>query len=228
MTDSRDGLLFHYPDQLEYDSLYEEIFKQRTYYVDLDTNTPLIVDCGAHIGMTTLYLHKLYPHATFICIEPDPRNLSYLTQNLAENQVENVTIVPKAVVGKFEKRKTIPFYASPRLGVFSSIHTGGWTGDQEGSTVEVETTTLSSYLTKPVDLLKIDIEGMETEVIWEAQYLLHNVRHVMIEFHRTANHPEDKILRLLKNAFKTVEVTVDERKERNRKNQLLFIEATKE
>lgn len=37
-----------------------------------------VVDCGANIGITTVYLAKIFPKAQLIAIEPDPGNFSVL------------------------------------------------------------------------------------------------------------------------------------------------------
>ncbi len=218
------NLTIHYNDADELKTLLDEIWRKRTYYVDLPTNTPLIIDAGAHIGLTTLYLNSLYPHAEFICIEPNPQNLALLSRNLEENGVANVTIIPKALAIRIGK---VDLFTNSKWTVFSSLKKGGWTGEEKGETVTVETTLLSELLTRPVDFLKMDIEGEETAVIRQAQNQLHFVDHMIIEFHKTKDHPEDLMLKLLHNHFAKVTVSVDDRKERTRTNQLLLIEASK-
>src|SRR5258708_8147332 len=146
-TTFRDRVI-HYNDEDELNTLLDEVWKKRTYYVDLETNTPYIIDAGAHIGLTTLYLHSLYPQATFLCVEPNPENLLLLRKNLAENNVTNVTILAKALSNKVSRVK---LFTNPRWTVFSSLKSGGWTGEEQGEYVEVEKTTLSSILDRQVD-----------------------------------------------------------------------------
>lgn len=217
-------LTIHYTDEDELNTLLDEIWRRRIYYVDLPTNTPTIIDAGAHIGLATLYLHSLYPRAKFICVEPNPQNLKLLEKNLRDNNVENFTIIPKALSNHEGKVK---LFVNPKWTVFSSLKNGGWTGEEKGEHIEVEATSLSSLISEHVDLLKIDIEGEETVVLREAQNLLKFIDHIIIEFHKTKNHNEDLVLKLLKNSFKTVDITTDERRERNKSNQLLLIEASR-
>ena len=221
VTTFRD-LTIHYTDEDELNTLLEEIWRKRSYYADLNTNTPYIIDAGAHIGITTLYLHSLYPQAEFLCIEPNPQNLILLKQNLAENNVTNVTILPKALS---KTEGTVKLFTNSRWTVFSSLLPNGWTGEEKGEYVDVETIPFSSLLTRPIDLVKMDIEGEETIVIREAQAKLHFIKHIIIEFHKTHTHHEEFILKLLRNVYKHVDVSKDERKERTRSNQLLMIEA---
>lgn len=44
---------------------------------------PLIIDCGANIGLSALFLAKLFPKATIYAIEPDENNFMMLKLNIA-------------------------------------------------------------------------------------------------------------------------------------------------
>lgn len=223
VTDYR-GLTIHYNDTDELKTLLEETFKHNSYYVDLETSTPRIIDAGAHIGVPALYFHSLYPHAKMLLFEPNPANLELLRLNLEANNVTDAVVLPKALVGKTPHHT---LYTNSRWTVFSSLLPGGWTGDEASEPIEVETTPLLPYLAEPIDLLKMDIEGMETEVIEAAREGLRNVAHLILEFHRTKTHTEDRMLKILNPYFGTIEVTEDQRHERDRHNQLLMIEAHK-
>ncbi len=224
-VDFRD-LSIQYPNQEEFDTLKEEIFKQNSYYVEFASSTPFIIDAGSHIGMSALYFHKLYPQASLTCIEPNPFNLTYLEQNLEDNLIQ-ATVLPRALVGRREKRAQIPLYTHPKWSLFSSLHKGGWTGEDAWQQTTVETLQLSSIITSPVDLVKLDIEGSETDVVEELIGKFKLIAHLMIEFHETPSRPKDKILRILNGNYPHVTVKKDPRKEKSRKNQLYFIEASK-
>lgn len=213
-----------YTDDDELRTLIEEIWRKRTYYVEIETPEPYIIDAGAHIGLPVLYLHTLYPRAKFLCFEPNPTNLKNLRQNLEDNLVDNVTIIPKALS---DQEGTAKFFTNERWSVFSSLSAGGWTGEEQGKMIAVETTPLLPYLDKHVDLLKMDIEGSETMVLEAAQEGLVNVDHLILEFHRTHDHHEERLLKILRKYFDTIDVTIDHRKERNYHNQLLMIEASR-
>ncbi|HEY3367743.1 MAG TPA: FkbM family methyltransferase [Symbiobacteriaceae bacterium] len=49
-----------------------------------------VLDAGANIGSTALFLAKVEPTATIYCFEPDPLNFSLLNLNIALNQVPRV------------------------------------------------------------------------------------------------------------------------------------------
>lgn len=231
----RDTTFFYY-DQLEFDTLIEEEFKQHQYYVDLPTNEPFIIDVGAHIGTSTLYLHTVYPNATFVCVEPHPQNIQLLAKNLEANGITRAAIIPKALVGKRDKRETVELFSNNTFTVFSSLKRGGWSGKEDGQATRVKTAKLSEIIKEivakrhnveyAIDLLKIDIEGAETDVIDEAQQELKHVRHVIIEFHKTYSHHEKDLLKILRQFFAFVEITHEDKKA-PKHQRLLLIEARK-
>ena len=92
------SLRFSYTNTQEFRGLYREIFKQHQYYVELETETPLIIDAGAHIGLATLYFKQQYPAGRVVAIEPLPQNLQLLHHNLEMNRIDGVVVIPAALV----------------------------------------------------------------------------------------------------------------------------------
>jgi FkbM family methyltransferase len=43
---------------------------------------PLIIDCGANIGLAAVWFANKLPHARVVCIEPDAQNLAVLQRNI--------------------------------------------------------------------------------------------------------------------------------------------------
>lgn len=224
MTTTFQNLSFSYPDQMEFDTLIQEVFKDHSYYVDLATQTPLIIDAGAHIGTSVLYFHKQYPRARFICIEPNPQNLHYLQLNLAANSVTSVQVIPKALVGA-RGGEQVPLYLDPTWGVFASLLPGGWTKDRSHTSIRVPTIKLSEIITEPVDILKMDIEGMEMEVLMEAGESLRLVSHCVLEFHQTRPGELETMQRFLARYFSDIEIEKDPRREKRKEHQLYTIKA---
>jgi FkbM family methyltransferase len=62
------------------------------------TSTPLILDCGANIGLSSLYFAKNWRSAHVVAVEPDPGNFALLRRNV-EGQA-NIQPVQAAVGGK--------------------------------------------------------------------------------------------------------------------------------
>jgi FkbM family methyltransferase len=145
-----------------------------------------------------------------LALEANPVTFALLQQNIAANRLRDVRAVQAALA---PEEGTIPFYASA-----SDEEPGAW-GDSaiqqpwhEGpgtTVVAVPAQTLSSLLTRRVDLLKLDIEGLETAVLAEAAPRLARVRQVILEFHGTRRNPANSIVQLeeiLRRAGFTVDV----------------------
>ena len=53
------------------------------YQAILDNDKkPIIIDCGAYIGVSSLRFAKMWPKAVVVSVEPDPGNLKMLRRNL--------------------------------------------------------------------------------------------------------------------------------------------------
>lgn len=191
------GIKFSFANSREFLKIYRDIFEREEYFFQTNKRSPAIIDCGAHIGIATLYLKRLYPDARVICFEPNPRTFELLRLNIMQNGLSGVVFVNAALASENSQR---PLNAS-------CIEDSPWSWDDScvqpkwneptSKTIPVRTVRLSSYLNQPIDLLKIDIEGMETEVLEEAQIKLQLVEECVIEFHGTNSNPTNTPERLL-------------------------------
>jgi FkbM family methyltransferase len=50
--------------------------------------TPLIIDCGANIGLSAAYFSERFPQATIVAIEPEPDNYALAKHNCPAKNVE--------------------------------------------------------------------------------------------------------------------------------------------
>jgi FkbM family methyltransferase len=146
-------------------------------------NVKLIVDCGANVGVTSYYLLHRYPNARLIALEPDAGNYMLCRRNL-EAFGSRAVVIRGALWPECR-----PLRISP-----SSRARGSWALSVEPAEAhdgEVEGLTLSELLKRagvepPIDLLKIDIEGAETEVFRAGGECLTLARHLVIELHSPA------------------------------------------
>lgn len=174
-------------------SMYREIFKKEIYKFKTETKKPYIVDCGANIGLSVIYFKKLYPESEIIGFEPDKRIFDMLKNNIKSFDFDNIQIIQKALWNK--EGETI----------FSSEGAdAGRLADKSEITnpTSVMTTSLRGYLEKPVDFLKIDIEGTETVVMEDCADLLINVKNLFVEYHSFGDKEQrlDILLGILKRA----------------------------
>lgn len=195
------NLEIEYTNSDEFHYLYEEIFKKHCYYMELENFSPKILDIGGHIGLATLYFKSIYPEAKITVFEPNPRILKMLEHNIERNKLTDVEIVPKAAwTSDGEIQLYIDEDDQSQWYSTGSLIKGAWRGDQSTKPITVPTISLAEYLQEPVDILKMDIEGAETELIDSVKKYLKNVKHSFIEFHATREHRPEKLIKTLQNA----------------------------
>lgn len=182
-----DVIFYNYAEQVP---VIGELFIEECYYFTAQKKDPLILDCGGNIGLATLYFKKyLYPQAKIIIFEPDPCNFSILQKNIARNSLTNVSMVNKALSNK--KGKAM-FYCDYKgsIGAHLIVKNGDDSAksrdNDEKKKKSVECVLLSDYIDRPVDLLKLDIEGSEGLVLEDLEKTkkMKFIKEMIIEFHR--------------------------------------------
>lgn len=132
-----------------------QIFFNKEYQIKELKSAKFIIDCGANIGLSAIYFANVYPRATIIAIEPDPKNFEVLKQNTVN--YENIKCLELAI-----------WPTLTELALFDP-GIGSW-GYQTKPAIEggVKTITIDQimkqYKVHQIDLLKIDVEGAEEEL----------------------------------------------------------------
>ena len=179
------------PDAASFLFMKKEIFEQGIYKFRADTETPYILDCGANIGLSIIYFKQILPQAEIVGFEPDEMIFSVLKKNLDALGLSDVTLKKRAV---WSSETTLMFLEEGADG-------GRVASKQDLSAAKkVETVRLREYLNRPVDFLKIDIEGAETEVIVDCEDQLHQVKNMFIEYHSFVNRAQtlDQMLSVIR------------------------------
>jgi FkbM family methyltransferase len=159
-------------------NLFSEIFINEAYNRPLSTAEPLILDCGANVGMATLFFKYKYPNARIHAFEPQAAMLPFLEKNVQANKLDKVTIHPVAVG---DHHGTVTFYEAAG---FSEI--AGLYPERSGATArEVPMRPLSDFITEPVDLLKMDVEGAEWLLMKDIirTGAINKVKTIVLEYH---------------------------------------------
>lgn len=142
-----------------------------------------VVDIGAHIGSFALLASARLPagrhgRARVIACEPSPRNFRILSENIARNHAQNITVLPVCVAGQNGMRELfLDTQNAARNGLYGSGHS-----------ISVPAITLvelfKQHGMKYCDFLKIDCEGAEYEII-EATPIetLERIRNIAMEYH---------------------------------------------
>jgi len=165
------GRKIHFKSGKELLYSLKEIYIDETYKINFDTKSPYILDCGANIGLSILYLKERFPGARIIGFEPDDSNFALLQKNVGD--LDQVTLVKKAI---WKESGTIQFASEGSLS--SKIASEG-----AARTVLIPSARLKDYLTEKVDFLKLDIEGVEYEVLKDSASNLSMVDNLFIEYH---------------------------------------------
>lgn len=172
---------------------YKEIFGTEMYKFSTDRKHPIILDCGANIGISTLYFAINYPTASICAFEPDETLFSILSKNIKDNHLANVTAYNDAI---WTENCSLSF--SNKGSEASQIDITG------SSATKVNAIKFSDFLSKfeYVDFVKMDIEGAEYEVIKDCAIHLNKIENLFLEYHGTADETEklNTLLDIVKNA----------------------------
>jgi FkbM family methyltransferase len=167
------GHPIRYFDTVSFLSAWDEIFVNRIYEIPHDSDAPLLVDLGANIGLAPLFWSTIFKKFRYIGFEADPDAAAICRENLdawgCGGQLHQC-----AVTGKEGEVRFLRDHADA----------GRVTrANDPGERIVVQSVRLSSFIREPVDLLKIDIEGAESEVLEEARDCLGLVKRVFVELH---------------------------------------------
>lgn len=155
---------------MPYDTICREIQLNGYYEKELllgmeqlvPDKTGTVLDIGANIGNHTIFLSRIFDQV--ISFEPVPRNCWILKANLHLNQVRNVRLVEKGLSNKNGKLffNNDPRSTNDRL----SERNPSATTEENAVEVAVGDEELAKLdFPAPIVMIKIDVEGLEPEVI---------------------------------------------------------------
>ncbi len=126
--------------------------------------TPLIVDAGANVGLSSLYFHHIWPESQIVAIEPSEANFSVLRRNT--KGVPQIQSLLAGIASKGLRLKLVDLDAEHNAFTTELLEPGS-----EGGITAV---TVPELLQKfPLEkgfcpfILKIDIEGAEADLFSE-------------------------------------------------------------
>ncbi len=173
---------------------FDEIFIKKDYYFNAKKTSPRIIDCGANIGLATIFFKKLYPKSRIIAFEPDKRAFELLKRNMEVNRLRGIELHNKAVSDSEGK---IMFYFDQKNP--ASLAMSAYKKRMPKSSLKVNATTLSKHIKEEVDFLKMDIEGAEGIVIGEmsSKNKLRLIKEMVIEYHHHIDKKKDNLSKIL-------------------------------
>ena len=175
--------------------LFREIYIEAHYAITLKAPKPVIIDCGANIGLSVLYFKSLHPEATIYAFEPNPKAFTLLERNVKDNGLRNVALYNRALAAA--DGETTIFVNNDPASLHASLNA------RRGGDVPIKVAGYRlSHLIQEighVDLVKIDTEGSEREIIIDLaeRSLLNRVTNFIIEYHHDTESCNDSLARLL-------------------------------
>ena len=144
-----------------------------------------VVDAGANIGLTSLYLSDILREARIVAVEPSAENFKMLKENVSLNGRTRIIPIQNALWSERCNVKLSNAFRDRQEWSFRVSSDPSGLGD-------VEALTLRDIMVKggieSIDLLKIDIEGAEKELLSDKSFLeeLKSVKFLAIELHEEA------------------------------------------
>jgi len=152
-----------------------EVWAEEVYRPPVGIEPRVMVDLGANIGLTCVWMGVRHGCRTFVAVEPLESNVAVLRRNLARNGLR-AEVVQAAVAGSAGTGNLV---VDPLSGAQGRL------GDQ-GIPVPVVTMETVLDVLPPdvsVDLLKVDIEGAEEDLFTGDLSWLDRVRAILVEMH---------------------------------------------
>lgn len=162
-------------------SLFIEIFVRQIYAFTAKSPNPVIIDCGANIGMSVLYFKMVYPGSKITAFEPNPGAFEILSRNINGNNLADVVLHNKALS---DSNTFIDFYISDNPG---TVNGSMFTFNEGNKKISIPTEKLSAVLSDKAscDMIKIDVEGAEKEIIKDLveNNQINKAEEYIIEYH---------------------------------------------
>lgn len=162
-------IAFHLPNPE--DHIQKHILRNRSLYEQsmleeagpLVPDNALIIDAGANIGNHTLFFAKVLG-AKVLAFEPNPTTVALLQTNVEINRLHTQIEIHPVALGASDGTGVISDQRADNVGMAQVVHS------QEG---DIVIRSLDDVVgNRPVHLIKIDVEGMECEVLKGALKIL--------------------------------------------------------
>jgi FkbM family methyltransferase len=158
------------------------------FMAELLSPESVVLDIGANIGAYSIPLAKAFPDVTVHAFEPNPYAVARFRRNLLVNRIDNIRLHEKALG---EEAGTLEFYAieGRDIGLSSFIDRSF----KEAHPMRMQLTRLDDMLDQDlsrVSVIKIDVQGFESQVLRGATRLLRRDRPYVLFEHEDDNFTE--------------------------------------
>jgi FkbM family methyltransferase len=168
--------------------LFDEIFFRNEYMFHANKKDPVVIDCGANIGLATIFFKWVYPKSVIYSFEPDQDTFKLLNNNISANKLNGVSLFNSAVGDSDGK---INFYVDTKKA--GSLKMSTRRRNLSDDKVTVDSISLASFIVKhnirEIDFLKMDIEGSEYQVMMDLERngIFQKINKIVVEYHHKIN-----------------------------------------
>ncbi len=158
--------------------VFREVFLFKVYALDTQYQPAVIIDGGANIGLTSVFLAQRFTHSRIYSIEPDKSNFEMLRKNT--EHYSSVVPIHSALWNR------------DALLRISNRQTDSWAFEVEECQVEDDkafqglslNSIMKRYGINRIDILKLDIEGSERELFTDNyDYWISHTKYILVELH---------------------------------------------
>jgi FkbM family methyltransferase len=176
------GNKFEVVDAPTFLSSYDEIFKREIYKFETEHSIPVIIDCGANIGLSTIYFKRLYSNAIVYAYEPDIQLFNAMRLNVVSMGFSDIRCFNNAVS---DKNAQLLFHRE-------GGHSGMLVDEHGEDVIMVDAVRLKEIIEEQeyISFLKIDIEGHEDKVLRDIKDQLFKVEYLFLEYHSFIDHQQ--------------------------------------
>lgn len=152
-----------------------EVWCDEVYRLPFTISYGALLDLGANIGLTTLWMAKHYPFTRIIAVEPSHENAILVSKNLMQNGIPGELV--EAAVGPEDGTAYFRASAWSNMGCIA----------EEGIPVRLVSvrSILAEFGLEKVALAKVDIEGSEQALFLGPSEWLERTEAMIVEFHPT-------------------------------------------
>lgn len=172
-------------------------FVSRHFFTSIALDCELVLDIGAYTGIYSIETAIINSNCKVIAFEPNPEIFQNLQKNINANNLEDRVKIFQTALGKQNgiTRLYLPDdHSSTTMATMVS---------KASRYFDVPVLTLDDiFLSKRIDLIKIDVEGFESEIFAGGQNVLDRCKPIILAESHTQNELNNQRLTLSKYGYK--------------------------
>lgn len=193
--------------------ILEEVYKTNLFasVIPQKKENTVVIDCGANVGLTSYYFSSRFEKV--YSIEPAKDHMEVLKYMLEYNDIKNVYPFQFALSMYDKNDENFYHYSNKTMNsLYGNLANNNPTGLQQTEVEKIQLKRLDTFMKEQniehVDLLKVDIEGVEFEVLCGDSFgnVADKIDTVVCEIHNYSGRNPNQIVDALKLRGFTVQV----------------------